>query len=111
MLSPSPQQDLPGLPIGRQKPELREGQLVNPDSPARCASIHCWEKPLPFPAQAFSFRNAEGREKPGERVGVRREYTTRLSSAAGGPWQGWRAEEVGQARAGLSADSPVGQSS
>lgn len=44
-------------------------------------------------------------------MGVRREYTTQLSSAAGGPWQGWRAEEVGQARAGLSADSPVGQSS
>lgn len=89
---PSPQQDLPGLPIGQQKPALREGQPVSLDSPARCASIRCWEKPLPYQLSP-SFRN-EGREKPRQRVGTRRECAMRLSSVTGGPWQGQSAIET-----------------
>lgn len=58
----SPQQDLPGLPTGRQKPKLRKGQPVNLDSPAWCISIGRWEKPLLLPVQVF-LQKCQGKRK------------------------------------------------
>lgn len=104
---PSPQQDLPGLPTGRQKPKLRKGQPVNLDSPAWCISIGRWEKPLLLPVQVF-LQKCLGKRKTKRESGHKERMHNWPLSAAAGPQQCGRAAET-WVSTGLSTDATTGQ--